>query len=402
VKAATGSRPPRLGVISLFNTPAGLFRWWEDFPLRISALLEPHGIDHVLGYKAFLANAIVPEAARLVAHDETDVPSPRWVRETLGPIVDRYDRVIIHTHEHPMLHGAIWRLTIGHRNRAWWATHHATRLYRGGSRTTIRRALQRARVLMPDRHFGCSVSSAAALRGMVIPESVGVLLNGRLADDDLRHFPPRTTIDRALFVGRLEAVKGVWPLLDAAAALCAADDTFDLTIVGMGPEEEAMRRWIAERGLQARVRMVGYQADVQPFYEAADFVIVPSELPPRWSEGFGLVAVEAKRCALPVIHSLSGGLPETQLEGVTGIPIDPPSAEQIVAAVQALRHDPARYHAMREAIRQERPRWHLDVMARAYVAEYTRALIEGVGMRRNPASNRPRVTPSRTAAAAAG
>ncbi len=378
-------------MISLFNTPAGLFRWWEEFPLRIGALLEPYGIDHVLGYKAFLPNAIVPEAARLVAHDETGVPSPRWVRETLGPIVDRYDRVIIHTHEHPMLRGAIWRLTIGHRNRAWWATHHATRLYRGGSRTALRRTLQRARILMPDRHFGCSASSAAALRGMVIPDSVGMLMNGRLGDDDLNHFPPRSTIDRALFVGRLEAVKGVWPLLDAAATLCAADETFRLTIVGMGPEEEAMHRWIADRGLQQRVRMVGYQADVRPFYEDADFVIVPSELPPRWSEGFGLVAVEAKGCALPVIHSLSGGLPETQREGVTGMAIDPPSADRIVAAVQSLRRHPDRYHAMREAIRSERTRWHLDVMARAYAAEYTRALIDGVGMRRNPGSDRPPV-----------
>jgi glycosyltransferase involved in cell wall biosynthesis len=372
----------RLGVISLFNTPAGLFRWWEEFPLRVTALLSGHGIEHVLGYKAFLPDSTIPPDLRLIAHDETDVPSRQWVHAVLGPIVGRYDRVIIHTHEHPMLRPAVWRLTIGRRDRAWWATHHATRLYRGGIRTALRRSLQRARVLMPDRHFGCSESSTRALRGMVLPGSVSTLLNGRLHDADLVPFPPRAGAARALFVGRLEYVKGVWPLLESAALLAERLPAFHLTVVGMGPEEDAMRQWIAEHNLDGRITMAGYQADVRPFYDDADVLIVPSLLPPAWSEGFGLVAVEAKVPAIPVIYSRSGGLPETQIEGETGIAVDAPTPDHIAAAMLELADNPDRYHQMRQAIRAERARWHIDRMAQRYVDEYLSALHDDVGMRR--------------------
>jgi glycosyltransferase involved in cell wall biosynthesis len=206
---------------------------------------------------------------------------------------------------------------------------------------------------------------------MFRPESVGLLRNGRLDQAGLEAFPPRSGARTALFAARLVAGKGVWQLLEGAARVAAIRPEFTLLIVGNGEEESAMRAWIATRRLESRLRMLGYQADMAPYYAQADFVIVPTQ-PKLWLEGLPLVALEAKGLALPVLYSRSGGLPDSQVEGETGLLLDPPDAEGIASGILALMDNPARYHRMRGAIRLERQRWGLRPMIEAYVEEYRR------------------------------
>ena len=362
-------------VISLLNTPAGLFRWYEEFPLLIGARLAAEGIDHVLGYKTYLPNTIVPMSPRLVAHDETDVPRERWVVDVLEPIASRYEKVIVHTHSYGFQECAVWRITRGRSNRRWWATMHRTPRAPGALKTLRRRAMQALRIGYPDRIFGVSNASASALRSMFLPSHVGVLHNGRLAAAEMNQFPPRDTPRTALFVGRLNREKGVWPLLEAGAELSRQRADFHLIIVGDGPEAAAMRDWIADRKLESRIEMTGHQSDVQPYYARADFLIVPTD-PEQVSEGLPLVALEAKAYALPALYSLSGGLPETQIENRTGLVIDPLDTAHIIAAANRLMDDRAGYERMREEIRGERSRWSIDAMVdeyiRAYLAEFAK------------------------------
>ncbi|MEP7041491.1 MAG: glycosyltransferase family 4 protein [Dokdonella sp.] len=361
--------PSRCAVLSLLNTPAGLFRWYEEFPQRITERLQEAGVDHIVGYKSYLENTTIAPHARLIAHDETEMVDPAWVRATLGPIVARYARVIVHTHSYAFGQCAVWRLCRGSAARSWWATMHRTP--RPGSRMNAfsRRLLQRARCVYPDRLFGCSSASQQALRAMFIPERVGLLRNGRLSESDMQMFPVRADPATALFVGRLTREKGVWALLQAAAILAQRHPHFHLLILGDGPEETAMRRWIGEHRLEGRIDMLGYRAEVEMYYAQADFLIIPTD-PLLVAEGLPLVALEAKAFALPVIYSRSGGLPESQIEGETGIVMEPPSADNIVRAATDLMNDVARYHAMRESIRRERVRWGIDTMAQAYAHEY--------------------------------
>lgn len=366
--------PRGRAVVSLLNTPAGLFRWYEEFPLRIGERLRAEGIDHVLGYKEYLDSTIIPASSRLVAHDETEMPNPRWIHGVLEPIVARYEQVIVHTHSYGFRECGVWRLTRGHSQRHWWATMHRTSGQRDVLRAVRRSVLQFMRIGYPDRIFGVSEASCAALRRMFLASRVRLIRNGRLDDADLAYFPPRSVPDTALFVGRLNREKGVWPLLEAGERLAATHPRFHLIIVGDGPEAATMRAWIADRRLEARIEMVGYQSDVRSYYARADFLIVPSDPQHPIAEGLPLVALEAKAFALPVLYSLSGGLPESQIEGRTGLLLDPPDATHIVESAERLLGDVDLYHAMRNAIRGERTRWGIDAMVDEYVRQYVETL----------------------------
>jgi N-acetyl-alpha-D-glucosaminyl L-malate synthase BshA len=86
-----------------------------------------------------------------------------------------------------------------------------------------------------------------------------------------------------------------------------------LVLVGDGPELPAARRQIEEAGLEADVEYVGEQHDVVDILSRADVFLLPSA-----TESFGLAALEAMACEVPVVASRVGGLPEVIDDGVTG------------------------------------------------------------------------------------
>lgn len=101
-----------------------------------------------------------------------------------------------------------------------------------------------------------------------------------------------------LFVGRLEAQKGIYPLLDAMRLLAPANPGVQLVLVGEG-DAAGVDGIVASTGLGARVlrpgRFVGGE-ELMAFYEMADACVFPSLFEP-----FGLVAVEAMSLGRPVI-----------------------------------------------------------------------------------------------------
>jgi len=86
-----------------------------------------------------------------------------------------------------------------------------------------------------------------------------------------------------------------------------------LLMVGDGPERSASELLARELGLHEHVRFLGKQIELVPLLSAADLMLMPSQ-----SESFGLSALEAMACEVPVISSSVGGLPELQVHGETG------------------------------------------------------------------------------------
>ncbi len=168
--------------------------------------------------------------------------------------------------------------------------------------------------------------------------------------------------DRAvlLFVGRIQPLKA--PDVAIRALAHVPDRTAVLVIVGGASgaagdgEEAAARQLAAELGLADRVQFVAPRPHhiLSSYYRAADLVIVPSR-----SESFGLVALEAAACGVPVVASAVGGLLNIVHDGVTGLLVDGRDPARYARAISQLLDDPAGAAAMgaAAAVRARRFTW---------------------------------------------
>ncbi len=151
----------------------------------------------------------------------------------------------------------------------------------------------------------------------------------------------------ALFVGRIQAHKGVdiaiRMLTDIPPSVEAGSGPTRLIVVGgpsgaLGSEEVVhLHRLASELGLTDRVRFVTPQPHDQlaAFYRAADVLVMPSR-----SESFGLVAVEAQACGLPVVAARVGGLAYTVADADSGLLVDGNDPRSFAAAVTAILDHP--------------------------------------------------------------
>ena len=86
-----------------------------------------------------------------------------------------------------------------------------------------------------------------------------------------------------------------------------------LLLVGDGPERDRMERLCRTLGTSEDIRFLGKLEAVEEVLSVADLFLMPSE-----KESFGLAALEAMACEVPVLSSNAGGIPELNLDGVTG------------------------------------------------------------------------------------
>jgi D-inositol-3-phosphate glycosyltransferase len=150
-----------------------------------------------------------------------------------------------------------------------------------------------------------------------------------------------------LFVGRIQPLKGVDVAIRALAELARTDA--QLLVVGGpsgvdGDTEAAKARLLAEElGVEDRVQWIAPQPHhlLATYYRAADVCVVPSR-----SESFGLVALEAAACAVPVVAASVGGLRTLVEHGTTGFLVEDRSPEAFASYIDTLLDEPDRRAAM--------------------------------------------------------
>jgi len=108
-----------------------------------------------------------------------------------------------------------------------------------------------------------------------------------------------------------------------------------LLLIGDGPERHNIEELCRELNLCDDVRFLGKQELVEEILSIADIFIMPSE-----TESFGLAALEAMACQVPVISSNAGGMPELNIQGVTGFMSEVGDVDDMAAnAIQVLKDD---------------------------------------------------------------
>ena len=109
-----------------------------------------------------------------------------------------------------------------------------------------------------------------------------------------------------------------------------------LIFVGEGPELNKAMRLVHEKDLACDVEALGEQDQVVPLLSVSDLFLLPS-----WQESFGLAALEAMACGVPVVASRVGGLPEVVEEGVSGFLRAPEDTNGMAEACIQVLTDPA-------------------------------------------------------------
>jgi phosphatidylinositol alpha-mannosyltransferase len=156
--------------------------------------------------------------------------------------------------------------------------------------------------------------------------------------------PARPTV---LFVGRLDARKGIEVLLRAFPAVTKAVPGVRLSIVGGGPTEPQARRTVEELGISAAVEFLGpvRPEDLPLTYASCDVYCAPS----LGGETLGIVLLEAMASGTPVVASRIPGYDETVRDGIDGILVPPADPDALTSTLISVLTDESRRKALAAA-----------------------------------------------------
>jgi D-inositol-3-phosphate glycosyltransferase len=194
---------------------------------------------------------------------------------------------------------------------------------------------------------------ASPERIRVVPPGVDSSIFTPGADDQTRAALGIGSRAVVLFVGRLQPLKRPDLAVRSVAELAARRPDLDPVLIMVGGpsgqdgiEPAELEALAKDLGAAGRVRVLPpVPHDQLPsLYRAADVLIVPSR-----SESFGLVALEAASCGLPVVATDVGGLRTTVRDGVSGILVRDDSPPSFANAIERVLLDPATRAAMGSA-----------------------------------------------------
>lgn len=147
----------------------------------------------------------------------------------------------------------------------------------------------------------------------VIPNFISADQYGRNEKSPLRRDLAPNDEKLLVHVSNFRQVKRAIDCVEIFARVLQKDIKARLVMVGDGPERAATHHRAKQLGINEQVSFVGKQARITDYLEIADVFLLPSE-----QESFGLAALEAMACEVPVVASRVGGIPEVVTDGIDG------------------------------------------------------------------------------------
>ncbi len=150
------------------------------------------------------------------------------------------------------------------------------------------------------------------------------------------------------YVGRFVAIKNIALLVNAFAAALRQYANMYLLLAGDGPLRSDLESLARERGVEARVRFLGWTENLAAFYATLDVCALTSV-----NEGTPVALIEAMAAARTVIATAVGGVPDVVDDGRTGVLVEPNNTAAFAEALAHLAGDPVARSSMAEAGRRE-------------------------------------------------
>ncbi len=244
----------------------------------------------------------------------------------------------------------------------------------GRFKAAARRFLEHRLAARTHRLVAVSESIACTLREQLRfpPDKVTTVHNGIAALDPPRakRSEPASDRVRIVTVGRLAPIKNQAMMIEALARLAPRCPNLELVLVGDGPERAALGDLATQLRIADRVELPGFEDDVAAVLASADIFLLTSR-----HEGISIALLEAMRAELPVIATRVGGVPETVVDGLSGVLIEPGDVGALSGAIELLAlSEGKRQRLGQNAGRRIRERFSSTAMSLGYANLYREAL----------------------------
>ncbi len=203
----------------------------------------------------------------------------------------------------------------------------------------------------------------------VIPNFVDTELFKRMADTNLRKTIAPNGEKVLIHISNFRPVKRVTDVI-RIFNLVVKKIPSKLVLVGDGPDRSNCENLCRELQLGDDVKFLGKQAELVELLSAADVFLMPSQ-----SESFGLSALEAMACEVPVISSSVGGLPELVVHGETGYIAEIGDVERMAKyAIELLSNNTRREMFAKAGRKRAVENFDIDEIVGVYERHYERVL----------------------------
>jgi N-acetyl-alpha-D-glucosaminyl L-malate synthase BshA len=142
-----------------------------------------------------------------------------------------------------------------------------------------------------------------------------------------------------------------------------------LLLIGDGPDRMKIEKQCREMNLCDNVVFLGKLEPIEEILSVCDLFLLPSE-----SESFGLAALEAMACEVPVISSNTGGLPELNVSGKTGFTSDVGDVESMASNALIILNNEAEHKIFKKSAFEHSKNFGLDIILPQYESLYEKVI----------------------------